>query len=128
MLTEIQVSNDGGEWEATRQANIRNTLYRISHDWEKICQAILDGKPEVLQGFAPMAACPEFDDIKKALKEPEEARKNPFVRNEMFATPKDAEALLDYALRFNGSERQVALAVMNMTLNHAWKEVEELAK
>ena len=121
-----------------------NTIARIKHDWEAISASLIDGQTGRLQGFLPMIQCPEFDDLAEAILAmpktvlPEEkgdrelnfftgkkSFRNPFITNPMFATPKDDEALLEYALRFNGDSRQVAMVLMNMTLNFARQEVEK---
>ena len=122
------------------------TIARIKHDWEAVASSLIDGQTGRLQGFLPMIQCPEFDDLAEAilampkatlLPEDEKSERdldfftgkksfrNPFINNPMFTTPKDGEALLDYALRFNGGEKQVALALMNMTLNLSCQEVEK---
>lgn len=119
---------------------------RYSHDWNALCNALIDGKADRLIGFVPMIQCPEFDDVAKAIialdtdpdPEPEgkelhffgghpvaeihqrmELLKNPIDPNHLFATPESLDNLLSYALKFNGSERQIALTMMSMSLNLA---------
>jgi hypothetical protein len=38
-------------------------------------------------------------------------------KNELFATPESPECLLEYASRFSGSEKIVAMTLMGMTWN-----------
>jgi len=110
---------------------------RYSHDWNALCNALIDGKADRLIGFVPMIQCPEFDDVAKAIialdtdPEPDPKGqelqffggqpvvKNPIDPNHLFATPESLDNLLSYALRFNGSERQIALTIMSMSLNLA---------
>ena len=124
------------------------TIARIKHDWEAVSASLMDGQTGRLQGFCPMVQCPEFTDLAEAIismpkadLRPEDkvereldfftgkkSFKNPFLNNPMFTTPRNEESLMEYALRFNGSERQVALTLMNMTLNYSFQEVENEMK
>jgi hypothetical protein len=49
-------------------------------------------------------------------------------KNELFATPKSPEELFKYVKMFNGSERIVALTVMNMTWNLCAELTKKAAK
>jgi len=52
--------------------------------------------------------------------------KNPIPRCNFFATPVDADSLMEYVAQFNGSERAVAMTAAMMAMNLAHKMVEEL--
>lgn len=45
--------------------------------------------------------------------------KSIFQSSNMFATPKDPEALINYCLQFSGQERVIALTVAHMAMNMA---------
>ena len=53
---------------------------------------------------------------------------NPLEHDNMFATPNDMEALMNYCERFTGGERAVAFIAAGMALNLAHKMVEEANK
>ena len=119
---------------------------QVSHDWNALADALIQGNTARLIGFVPMIRCPEFDDLAEAIialdtdPDPDpkgqelhffgghpvqkihqrmELLKNPIDPNHLFATPESLDNLLSYALRFNGSERQIALTMMSMSLNLA---------
>jgi len=113
---------------------------RYSHDWNALCNALIDGKADRLIGFVPMIQCPEFDDVAKAIialdtdPDPKGQElqffggqpvvKNPIDPNHLFATPESFETLLDYCLRHNGGERSAALTCMSMAINLCHRLVE----
>jgi len=51
---------------------------------------------------------------------------NPLLPNNLFATPESFQALEEYCLRHNGSERSAALACSNMAINLCHKAVEKM--
>ena len=51
---------------------------------------------------------------------------NPLLPNNLFATPESFQALEEYCLRHNGSERSAALACSNMAINLCHKAVDEM--
>ena len=53
---------------------------------------------------------------------------NPLGKNEMFATPKDMDALMAYCERFTGQERVVAFVAAGMAWNLAHHMVNEAMK
>jgi len=56
-------------------------------------------------------------------------KENPIGLNNMFATPEDMKALMQYCERcFSGAERVVAITCAAMALNLAHKMVEEAMK
>jgi hypothetical protein len=55
-------------------------------------------------------------------------KENPIGLNNMFATPEDMEALMQYCERFTGGERVAAFVAAGMALNLAHKMVEEAMK
>lgn len=54
--------------------------------------------------------------------------KNPLQHDNMFGTPKDIEALMEYCERFTGGERAAAFVAAGMAWNLAHKLVEEAIK
>tara|TARA_Y100000310_G_C20638834_1_gene792727 strand:- start:679 stop:1167 length:489 start_codon:yes stop_codon:yes gene_type:complete len=113
--------------------NGKATEGQLHHDMNAI-SAFLTGNKAVLVGFVPMIQSIHWDKLIEALtSNPDPDPKgqelhffggqpvaqNPIDPNHLFATPESLDNLLSYALRFNGSERQIALTMMTMSLNLA---------
>ena len=123
--------------------NDKATEAQLHHDMNALSRYLTGINKDVLVGFCPMIQTIHWDKLIEALTanpDPDpkgqelhffgghpvaeihqrmELLENPIDPNHLFATPESFDNLMDYALKFNGSDRQIALTMMSMSLNLA---------